>query len=219
PPRPPPPPAATPRRLAAPRSTRADGPDRSPPTPRAGARPLAMCAAVRSSPASLAPRVAEGPRRAVGARRGVPPPDPTTRLAVHESSRCSATSCRCSRDGGSARRPCSKLQGSRPMQELAAQARNPVIAWLVLGAGAVLLLVTLVAPLRALPRAVQSLRGRTVSESGDGPLWLPLAAATGMGSIVGGVLAMATGGPGALVWMWIATVLGMAIAFAEASLS
>lgn len=104
------------------------------------------------------------------------------------------------------------------MQELAAQAWNPWLAWLVLGVGGVLLLATLVAPVRALPRAIAALRDGTVRESDGGALWLPLAAAAGMGGITGGVLAVSTGGPGALPWMWIATVLGMAIAFAEGSL-
>ncbi|MCX4240245.1 alanine:cation symporter family protein [Paraliomyxa miuraensis] len=105
------------------------------------------------------------------------------------------------------------------MQELAAFAWTPWIAWLVVGVGGVLLLATVVGPVRALPRAIAALRGREVTEGTNGPLWLPLAAATGMGGITGGVIAVTTGGPGALVWMWIATLLGMAIVFAEASLS
>lgn len=104
------------------------------------------------------------------------------------------------------------------MRELVAQAWNPWIAWLVLGVGLVLLLATVVVPLRGLPRALVGLRQRAVTQDGAGPLWLSLAAATGMGGITGGVLAVELAGPGALVWMWIATALGMAIAFAEGSL-
>ncbi len=104
------------------------------------------------------------------------------------------------------------------MQELATQAWNPWVAWLVLGVGAVLLLVTLGIPARGLPKAVAALRERTVTADGGGPLWLALAAATGMGGITGGVLAIRWGGPGALVWMWLATLAGMALAFAEGSL-
>jgi len=105
------------------------------------------------------------------------------------------------------------------MQQLATQAWTPWIAWLVLGGGILLLLATLVVPLRGLPRAISALRERTVTESDGSPLWLPLAAATGMGGITGGVLAVSAGGPGALVWMWIATFAGMAIVFAEGSLA
>ncbi|MCA9711310.1 MAG: sodium:alanine symporter family protein, partial [Myxococcales bacterium] len=105
------------------------------------------------------------------------------------------------------------------MQALATQAWTPWLAWLVIGGGVVLLLVTLAIPLRGLPRAVAALRTGSVTESGGGPLWLSLAAATGMGGITGGVLAVSAGGPGALVWMWVATGLGMAIAFAEGSLA
>jgi len=105
------------------------------------------------------------------------------------------------------------------MQQLATQAWTPWIAALVLGGGAILLLATLGVPLRGLPRAIAALRSGEVTQGDDGPLWLPLAAATGMGGITGGVLAVATGGPGALVWMWIATLVGMAIVFAEASLA
>ncbi|MEM7158060.1 MAG: alanine:cation symporter family protein [Myxococcota bacterium] len=105
------------------------------------------------------------------------------------------------------------------MRELATQAWNPWIAWLLLGAGLVILLATVFVPLRGLPRAMSVLRGRSVTSDGRGAFWLPLAAATGMGGVTGGVLAVSTAGPGALVWMWIATGLGMALVFAEGSLS
>jgi Na+/alanine symporter len=104
------------------------------------------------------------------------------------------------------------------MQELAAQAWTPWLAVLLLGVGVVLLVATVVAPVRALPRAIAALRGGTVREADGSAPWLLLAAAAGMGGITGGVLAVATGGPGALPWMWITTVLGMAIVYAEGSL-
>lgn len=105
------------------------------------------------------------------------------------------------------------------MQDLATQAWDPFVAWLVLGVGGVVLLATLAIPLRGLPRAITALRGGQVTEqAGRGPLWLALAAATGMGGITGSVLAIGTAGPGALVWMWIATLLGMGLVFAEGSL-
>ncbi|MEM9459702.1 MAG: alanine:cation symporter family protein [Myxococcota bacterium] len=105
------------------------------------------------------------------------------------------------------------------LEQLATSAWTPWIAGLVLGGGVILLLGTVGSPLRGLPRAIAALRRGAVTEGGHGPLWLPLAAATGMGGITGGVLAVSTGGPGALVWMWVTTVLGMAIVFAEGSLA
>ncbi len=42
-----------------------------------------------------------------------------------------------------------------------------------------------------------------------------LAGSVGMGSIAGTALALSAGGPGALVWMWVATLLGMAVTYAE----
>lgn len=126
------------------------------------------------------------------------------------------------------------------MQALAEQAWTPWIAVLVLGAGAVLLLAMGLAPLRALTRVLRARRERhdagprppfgsseataapaerTTGLVDRAPLLLALAAASGTSGIAGGALAVATGGPGALVWMWIATLAGMAIVFAEASLS
>lgn len=46
-----------------------------------------------------------------------------------------------------------------------------------------------------------------------------LAATVGTGNIVGVATAIITGGPGAVFWMWLAALLGMATKFAEVSLS
>jgi len=46
-----------------------------------------------------------------------------------------------------------------------------------------------------------------------------LAARAGSGNLAGISLAIATGGPGAIFWMWISGLTGMAISFAECSLS
>jgi len=45
-----------------------------------------------------------------------------------------------------------------------------------------------------------------------------LAATIGTGNIVGVATALAAGGPGALFWMWISALIGMATAYAETSL-
>ena len=50
-------------------------------------------------------------------------------------------------------------------------------------------------------------------------LMTALAATIGTGNIVGVATAMATGGPGALVWMWIAAVFGITSKFAECAIA
>ncbi len=46
-----------------------------------------------------------------------------------------------------------------------------------------------------------------------------LAATVGTGNIVGVALAIATGGPGAVFWLWISALVGMVIKYCEVTLS
>lgn len=69
-----------------------------------------------------------------------------------------------------------------------------------------------------------SLRQLTKGGRGDGvsPVQAAstaLASTLGTGNIVGTAQAIATGGPGAVFWMWAAALLGMAVKFAEIGLS
>lgn len=69
-----------------------------------------------------------------------------------------------------------------------------------------------------------SLRQLTKGGRGDGvsPVQAAstaLASTLGTGNIVGTAQAIAMGGPGAVFWMWVAALLGMAVKFAEISLS
>ena len=69
-----------------------------------------------------------------------------------------------------------------------------------------------------------SLRQLTKGVRGDGvsPVQAAstaLASTLGTGNIVGTAQAIAMGGPGAVFWMWAAALLGMAVKFAEISLS
>ncbi|WP_413112989.1 alanine/glycine:cation symporter family protein [Thaumasiovibrio sp. DFM-14] len=60
------------------------------------------------------------------------------------------------------------------------------------------------------------------SERGLSPfqaLCTSLAARVGTGNMAGVALAMSLGGPGAIFWMWLIAMLGMATAFAESSLA
>ena len=46
-----------------------------------------------------------------------------------------------------------------------------------------------------------------------------LAATVGTGNIVGVALAIATGGPGAMFWLWLSALVGMVIKYCEVTLS
>ncbi|WP_142793925.1 alanine:cation symporter family protein, partial [Klebsiella pneumoniae] len=50
-------------------------------------------------------------------------------------------------------------------------------------------------------------------------LCMSLAARVGSGNMAGVALAIAAGGPGAVFWMWVSALLGMASSFAECSLA
>lgn len=55
--------------------------------------------------------------------------------------------------------------------------------------------------------------------SGFGALCAALSSQVGTGSLVGVATALASGGPGAIFWMWVTAILGMAISFSEAVLA
>ena len=71
---------------------------------------------------------------------------------------------------------------------------------------------------------VRELRESATTDTGTGikplqALLISLSARLGTGNIAGVATAIAMGGPGAVVWMWIAAALGMATAFAEGALA
>ncbi len=97
---------------------------------------------------------------------------------------------------------------------------------LILGVGLYLSLTTGFVQLRLLPRALmgfwRKLRGEGASEEGVSPfqaLCTALAATVGTGNLVGVAGAICIGGPGAIFWMWVCGILGMATKFAEATLA
>ena len=74
--------------------------------------------------------------------------------------------------------------------------------------------------LRGLGKAVRQVFGRSKDESGDGissfeASSAALAGAVGTGNIAGVAGAIALGGPGAVFWMWVSAILGMATKYAE----
>lgn len=82
-------------------------------------------------------------------------------------------------------------------------------------------------PWRNLGRSLKTLFSkesrRTDNGEGDispfSALMTALAATVGTGNIVGVATAMATGGPGALVWMWISAAFGISTKYAECTLA
>ena len=76
---------------------------------------------------------------------------------------------------------------------------------------------------RLLPYALRLTFAREREGEGDvshfGALMIALAATIGSGNIAGVATAMTLGGPGAVVWMWIAALFGMATKYAEAFLA
>jgi AGCS family alanine or glycine:cation symporter len=98
---------------------------------------------------------------------------------------------------------------------------GPVMLVLLLGTGVFLTLGLRFATLRRLPRAIGLLlRGRTGRGEGDispfSALMTSLSATIGTGNIAGVATALALGGPGALFWMWLTALFGMATKYAEA---
>lgn len=97
---------------------------------------------------------------------------------------------------------------------------------LILGVGLFLSIRTGFAQLRLFPKALRCffarLTGKTEQTGGVSSfqaLCTALAATVGTGNLVGVAGAMAIGGPGAIFWMWICALLGMATKFAEATLA
>lgn len=78
-------------------------------------------------------------------------------------------------------------------------------------------------PLRNLGRGLKSIFRNSDAEHGEvsafGALCTALSATIGTGNIVGVATAIASGGPGALLWMWIAALLGIATKFTECMLA
>ena len=92
---------------------------------------------------------------------------------------------------------------------------------LFLGVGMLFMLRLRALPLRRLGRALRSIFGKGEG-SGLTPyatLCTALAATIGTGNIVGVATAVSAGGPGALFWMLLAAVLGMATQYAEGYLA
>lgn len=104
---------------------------------------------------------------------------------------------------------------------------GPAMLTALLGTGAYLMIQMRFLPLRRLRYALKCAIGKDAhaKEKGDGDisafssLMTELAATIGTGNIVGVATAMVLGGPGALVWMVLSSLVGLATKFAESMLA
>ena len=97
----------------------------------------------------------------------------------------------------------------------------PLFTWLI-GGGLFLFIYSGAIPIRGFRRAIHSLR---IKKSGEGQissfqaLMSAISATVGMGSIAGVAIAIVMGGPGAIFWMWVSALVGMATKFFEGTLA
>lgn len=101
---------------------------------------------------------------------------------------------------------------------------GPAMLALLAGTGLYLTLGLKLIPQRKLVYGFKMLwRGRKSTEDGDispfNALMTALSATVGTGNIAGVATALFFGGPGALFWMWLIALVGMATKFCEASLA
>lgn len=96
---------------------------------------------------------------------------------------------------------------------------------LLIGGGLYLLIISKFLPFRYLGHAFQVLRGKYDDPNDPGEishfqaLSTALSATVGMGNIAGVAVAIAIGGPGAIFWMWVSAIIGMATKFFTNSLA
>ena len=91
---------------------------------------------------------------------------------------------------------------------------------LILGVGLYVSVWTGFIQIRLFPRALREfIRKMTTGSTSFRALCTALAATVGTGNLVGVAGAISLGGPGAIFWMWICAILGMATKYAEATLA
>ena len=102
---------------------------------------------------------------------------------------------------------------------------GPWLLVLLLGGGSFFLYKSQLAPFRYLGHGVHLLLGRFDNQTDPGhishfkALSAALAGTIGMGNIAGVALAIKIGGPGAIFWMWMTAILGIATKFFTCSLA
>ena len=99
------------------------------------------------------------------------------------------------------------------------------LVWLLIGVGVFFTLATGFVQLRLLGRSVKEIGGSRQNPNDPHGITsfqafvTGLASRVGTGNIAGVALAIASGGPGAVFWMWVTALIGMSSAFAESTLA
>lgn len=99
---------------------------------------------------------------------------------------------------------------------------NYVLVYVLIGAGLYFGIRTRFVQLRLFPAMIRSLTTSRSSEGGISPFQafcIGLSSRVGTGNITGVAIALTLGGPGAIFWMWVVALIGMATAFVEATLA
>lgn len=95
--------------------------------------------------------------------------------------------------------------------------------FLLIGGGLFFLIYSRFAPLRYYGRSIQALRVKDDKAEGQissfEALTSAIAATVGMGNIAGVAIALSIGGAGAIFWMWVSAIVGMATKFFEGTLA
>lgn len=99
----------------------------------------------------------------------------------------------------------------------------PPMALMLLGAGLYFMIGLKLFPVRELVSSFAGLFRKSKGGAGEispfAALSTALSGQVGTGNLAGVATAIALGGPGAIFWMWVTAFVGMALAFAEGSLS
>lgn len=109
------------------------------------------------------------------------------------------------------------------MSTLSGWVWGPPMLTLLVGTGLYLTILLKGMQFRALPHAFRLIFHKEQSHAGDishfAALMTALAATVGIGNIVGVATAITLGGPGAVFWMWMTGLVGMATKYSEAVLA
>ncbi|GAV93684.1 AGCS family alanine or glycine:sodium (Na+) or proton (H+) symporter [Actinomyces denticolens] len=109
------------------------------------------------------------------------------------------------------------------LQEIADWITAHITMWVLVGTGIILTIATRGVQVRHLGSMIRQVRGaRSGADGGISSFQafaISLAARVGIGNVFGVAAALLMGGPGAIFWMWVVALVGMATAFFEATVA